>query len=231
MVRTKSTGNSPAFENKNTNKYRKRRRKPALNKQQASAVKAIIAAQDAKEVELKHYDVDLNYSITNDFTSTNTHILSYVAQGDGSSLRDGDALKPKSLFLRFELRVPDANNRVRVIIWRQMEDTSVVSPAMSKLLEYSSSAAVDRHIYSPYKVHSTDLHFKVLFDKNYYLSSGINTEQVIEEIYLDLSNSPQIHFQDGVQDGKNHYMLSFVSDSVTTPPTMAGWSRLRYTDQ
>lgn len=217
-------------------KHRRRRRRrhmrgKGLNRKEKAQVRAIIDAKDAQTTELKHFDIQLNNSINADFTSAGTLDLCQPIQGDGSSERLGDHVTPVSLFLRFELRPPDNDNRVRIVIWRQTMSSGTVNGALSSILEYSTPAQIDRDIYSPYRVHSEIMGFKVLFDKNYFLQYGTNIQNPIEELYFDLrKQKKQIEYSDGVQTGMYHYFLSFISDNAATPPVIRGYSRFRYTD-
>lgn len=219
-------------ETKRTRRPRRRRRNPrgGLNNVEKSQVKAIIANQDARTQEKKTFDLELNHNITIDWSSTNTLDLSAPAQGDGSSQRGGDHIQPVSLFLRFELATPDNTNRVRVVIWRQAVTTATLAAALSTIVQYFTAGDIDRDIYSPYKVHTEITNFKVLYDKNFFLSSGLNTQTMIEELYFDLRKMPQVEFADGITTGQNHYFISYLSDSAVTPPTIKGWSRFRYYD-
>lgn len=229
MGKTKVLG--PGKESYTTNVYRKKQHKGALSKAQSAQVRTIIDSKNDSIMEKKKFDLVLNFNINNTFANTQTYDLTNPAQGSGSSEREGDHLRQLNLFLRFQLAIPDNTNRIRVIVWQRGLNSATISPSLVDILQYTNTVQIDRDIYSPYITHSEYVgFFKILFDRNYEMVGGTNTGQLCEEMYFDLSKHKMIHFNESGVTGENHYFISVVSDNLATPPTLKGYTRMRYYD-
>ncbi len=227
-VRYGNSGN----ETKTTNvRRRKRGGKAALSSKEAAAVRSIVDNKLAVQEELQYFDTQIDVTSGVDFSSVQTIDLTDIQQGVAEEQRVGRIIQPKSLFLRYKIKAVDATNDIRVILWRQDLNDATIGAGLTNILEYANNGNVDKDIYSPYKIGTKSVKFKILSDRNYALSLNTGDQNQVEEMYFDLSKHPQVTFNEGFNTGANHYQLSYVSDSgAVGHPTIKGWVRFRYTD-
>lgn len=175
-------------------------------------------------VEIKNHD--LNSSTT--VPTTGTVIgLSAVAQGDGSTTRDGDSIKLLKNSLKFALTSNASTaytTLVRVIIFRGKQENAV-GYSLTDILETAD-------ILSP-KSYTDRFRTKVLSDRTYTVreneASAVYTTQRQYNSNIKLYGHTQFVAGSTSIENGGLYML-LLSNQPTNTPTFAYYNRLTFTD-
>jgi len=201
----------------------------ALTSLQRKQVKKLITAKE----ELKFFDTAAGYTQI-DRTGRLT-ILSNVPQGVAQFNRVGDELEMKYIEVRLNAYYnslvinTDVEHKLRVILFRWRDDTSVHYPVIGDIVE-TGGASVGCTV-SPYTwatKHQKD--FTVLYDKTFSMS---HDQGAIIGQKFDLYNQ-KVVFDRGAATGAGNMFLLEMSDDASgahTPDVQSQWfTRLVFTD-
>jgi hypothetical protein len=173
------------------------------------------------------------------FTSVNTGFgvpLSPVAQGDGVSNRDGAALHPVHLALKYRVTYGNASDHVRVMIVRLLYDQGLFNA--NQILENATGtyAALSALNYEYHGQSKADRRFEVLYDANITVSVDWHREQV-REVSIPLGSSsghPIIRYPNSGASSVPIYgglvMVVYSVGALANAPTITVYSRLQFID-
>lgn len=136
--------------------------KKTVDAKQTKAIKALERKLQAEVKEL--VQVQTAFSVTN---TGNVLNLVPIAQGDGISQREGNAIRLKSLTMRHAFQhniAGDINQFVRVILFCDKQQIADTSPSVTDVLETASYLA-------PYSLASKG-RFSILHDKYFRLNAN-----------------------------------------------------------
>lgn len=187
-----------------------------------TAMKALKVANYVRSlinVEKKFFDVtqQINYTATG-----TVYPLTQIAQGDAYNQRNGNSLKIKSLFLRFQnqLNPVQSNDVVRVMLFIDTQNNGN-TPLVTDVLQNAG-------IISPIN-YLNGSRFRVIMDKIQPLTNDGNE---IKEIKLFKKFNYDIKYSGSgsanTREG-NIYMLC-ISQNSTNFSFGGYWSRIRYVD-
>lgn len=178
-----------------------------------------------RNAELKYFDVN---ATTTSSTSGVVISLSNVPQGATDITRVGDELKIRSLRVAYtvsqDTSITNFNvyTRCRVVLFQWKLDTSPIA------LDVMQSTGANVSCETPYD-HDARRNYNILYDKVHVFALGASPHQHSEPVCYPTQT--KMRFEAGASTLANGalYML-FFSDTTTTLPTMAYYSRLLYTD-
>lgn len=167
-----------------------------------------------------------SFPFSDDTTSSSTPELTRltgIPAGSDGSQRVGDVSYIKSLFFKWNSRVADSTNFVRVIVFQWFEDDAVDIPDGDKILtdmSFISSA----YTYGERRKRS------ILYDKTMAQSlqgpACGSAEVMITEI-----NKRKIYYNPALVSGKNNiWMLQFSDSGLAIHPGIQWTSLVRFTD-
>lgn len=205
-----------------------KRQKIIDESQVARIATKIYNRQEAKNAELKYWDVeDVSNATTNAGTIYNISLS--IAQGTGVNDRIGDAVKAKSLFLRYDFIASGgataSYETVRLIALRWYASGV---PSVSSILSLTTSTT--HRPLSMLEMDNTKL-FKVIYDKTHCLSDSANWDlpgKVYEKVFIDLDGT--INWSNAGGGEKGQVVLLAISDTIANHPAFSFVSRIRYTD-
>lgn len=209
--------------NTNKNYYGRRKRhgkKPS--KRLTQQVNQILAAKEAKEVELKYRDREYTGSAGID-TAGVILPLSDPQTGTSTSQLIGRTFLIKSILVRYQLFVADSYNSVRVIIFRWNNNSIPTVPDV--LEDYSTSATAGP--LSPIRIENSS-NIQVLYSNIFALSQGV-VDTSVDKLYIQ--KNIRAEYNDDGSKGIGHVYMLIVSDSIAVShPTYTVISRCRYLD-
>jgi len=119
-------------------------------------------------IEVKYHDTSFNGDVDYDGDLVT---LNSISQGDTDTTRDGDALNLKSLSIHYELDATSASNGVRIIIFKDHQNSiSAVSDVMASTGLTTS--------YLEHAVWDNRRRYKVIFDRIWRLDAVYSQVEV-----------------------------------------------------
>lgn len=166
-------------------KLKKRNRK-SKSKTTAGQKALKMVKQIKSNFEKKYFNLTGNQALANTwavYSFTTTPHLTYIAQGDTASSRDGNVISIRSIHLRgLVYFTNDVNEAVscRILIVKDKQQVSDTAPAITDILD---TTVVSNDITQMYNYPAQEKRFKILYDKSFgmnintltYNGSGINT--------------------------------------------------------
>jgi len=157
--------------------------------------------------------------------------LSAIAQGAGTSLRDGDRIQPIKLEYRFQVVHSAITEISRVILFQWKPDTAIEVPTLAKLLEVSGT---NFSVYSPYVQDSVErAKFQVLKDYT-FTGAGVATTAPTfwRSIKVSKFLNKFINYNDGATTGKSQlYIIGFSNlASASVEPVFNRLATLHWKD-
>lgn len=209
--------------NTHKNHYgRKKRHGKKPSKRLTQQVNQIIAAKEAKEVELKYRDREYNGSAGID-TAGVILPLSDPQTGTSTNQLIGRSFLVKSILLRYQLFIADSFNSMRCIVFRWNSNSVPTVPDV--LEDYVTSAAAGP--LSPIRIENSS-NIQVLYSNVFALSSGV-LDTAIDKVFIQ--RNMKVQYNDDGSKGIGHIYMLIVSDSVAVShPTYTVISRCRYLD-
>lgn len=154
--------------------------------------------------------------------------LTNIAQGTTDQERVGDKILPKSIHMRYKLTATDAQNLMRIIIfrWHPVAATGGAPPAAADILFQltgTANAPLDG-----YEVDSRS-QFAVLYDRCHNLNTTDKTSVLVNK-FIKCGKIP-VKYDAGTTTAADHLWLFIISDSgAIAHPTFQGTARLLYND-
>lgn len=210
--------------NTNRNFYGKKKRKMRANAQTkriAKVVNQVLDQKEKHEVELKFHDINQSPGVIGGggtifgFTST-------IAQGDTSLTREGKQITVKSLLLRYQCLYADAENLMRLIIFRYFK------PGVPTVADVIQEATGTNPYLSAIKRDNTEF-IRVMYDNLIALDNLAHPQQV-DKLYMSLNAKCQ-WTEASVADYGHIWMLAIGDSNVVPSPSLQFNCRVRYTDQ
>lgn len=213
---------------------RKRRVKgKGLTRKQKMEVANIVHAQ--VKPELKHTDSPQALIAVRTGSPSIIDITS-INQGLQDTQRTGDIVALKSILVRASIyyQAPAFYTYpmqiVRMIIFQWTQDTAIVTPFASDILQ---ATAVGFDVASPYKL-DLDRKYKILFDKQFPLSDTQSPGHIVD-VFINKGFKQEIQFGNAANTGINHiFVMLFSSNDMditaTTLPAVSLRPRVRFTD-
>lgn len=202
---------------------RRRKRKPALTRQEKAEVATIVNRKLTKRLEKKYHlqaGAGVNYDYNGNIVS-----LSSVAQGDTDTTRDGDSLYIRSIRLMGDITVADSTNLYRVIVFQWLDDTTPVASDVLSSTYLGTANACNASYH-----HDQRKKFRIMFDKRYVLDSTDNTRLLIDTKQLR-PFVRKIQYTAATTTGTNKIWGLFVSDSsAVSHPSLNYVSKMNFND-
>jgi len=199
-----------------------------LNKVQRRQVKAIVSRKE----ESKHFDTQTAAFQVD--RGGNFALLSAMGQGTGIAQRVGDQVRCQFMELNFDLYYTNAaglgtaGHAARLIVFRWNIDTSITTPGLGSILEYTGNINT---MNSPYTWNAQkQKDFTVLLDRVYGLFQG---RSEVRRLRIPLRGS-RIDFDPAATTAEGHLYALWLGDDVTgahTPDLSVQYqTRLVYKD-
>jgi len=209
------------------------RRGAKLNRRQKREVKTLIGRNIEKKF-VEGYQTSVGI-----VSSGSIYNMNVPAQGDTIQSRTGDKITVTAIDLRYECIGYDTSNKMRVIVFKWMEDNASIAPNVSAILSSTYTGTVDAPL-APYNYNNQKQRdFMICYDKTHALSwnSGAaapGNSNVVRHVRIvgKKLHSKAIEFNAGaVQTGEGIYYILAISDSgVAGHPKFAFLSRTIFTD-
>lgn len=210
----------------NANRYAKRTKKDPDTVKMYQVANRVYAKREAKEAELKFYDLETVGSTIG--TGGTVFSLSLnLAVGTGESNRIGSKIRPKGLNMRYEYTANSSAtyNTMRMLIFQYNSAT----PTVADVLQLTAAAAY-RHLSQINMASSKRL--RILHDETVTISdqTALDIPAVInKKCYIKLGGTIE-YSGGGAGNEENNVFMIVISDSSVNFPVFSFTSRLRYTD-
>lgn len=172
-------------------------------------------------VEYKHKDETFSATVGNTWGSTN---LTDIAEGDGSSGRDGDKIRLKSFLIEGNVRLHDSDDKCMVTLalvqWKRPNGQTIAK----------GNIFSNDYVYSLRETTKMQ-DYKILWRKSFALETGGN-EYIKFKKYMKLNLPCKFDASTGAiaTQVENSLYLFSVSTEATNEPTLSYQSRIRYID-
>lgn len=181
------------------------------------------------EIETKYFDQSSNFSP--DYSGTSIFPLCDFGQGTTDSLRIGDQIKIRRLYIGYHYymsTVSDASNLVRIIVFQYNPNTTTGgAPTASLVLQQTSN------IVSPlvWRTNDRKQDINVLYDKTDVLDA-VSRFATVKRVFINLKYAKKtVQYNGNTTDGSHKLYVLFVSDSSAAPnPNVLFQTRLWYDD-
>lgn len=197
------------------------RRQRRLNKRQMSQVKRMISLRQETKV------FPIYFNATNVPTTPAIVHLTSISQGVGAQSRIGQEIRLVAMKARYEWRVADSTNTIRMIVF-QWHGDSTDTPTSADILE-DDTGGTGQPWLSPTKFFARN--FTVLRDKLADIEVAAN-EVITGTWTIPLKKiRKRVTFGASNASGTNHIYILFLSDSTaTTHPTLSVFGKLMFKD-